>query len=162
MFIDLDLSLPTNCMRACTAVVTEVSYNDGVKPYRAKIEFIKLSDWEKELKTLFQDLIDGNGNVSRESSNPDTDAGIAYAKMKAVYPTKSKETMAKSSIEQMLAEVSHVLGTSKDIEETDSLRFYQRLQHYVDSKEKSTGDKEKDKKKEGKEMEYWPLIRVVR
>lgn len=149
-------------MRACTAVVTEVSYNDGEKPYRAKIEFIKLSDWEKELKTLFQDLIDGNGNVSRESSNPDTDAGIAYAKMKAVYPAKSKEAMAKSSIEKMLAEVSHVLGTSKDIEETDSLRFYQRLQHYVDSKEKSTGDKEKDKKKERREMEYWPLIRVVR
>ncbi len=149
-------------MRACTAVVTELSYNQLEKPYRATIEFIKPSDWEKELKTLFQDLIDSNGNVSRDSSNPDSDAGIAYAKIKAVYPQKSKETMANTSIEKLLQEVSHVLGTSKNIEDTDSLRFYQRLQHYVDSKEKSTGDKEKDKKKERREMEYWPLIRVVR
>lgn len=149
-------------MRACTAVVTEVSYNDGEKPYRAKIEFIKPADWERELKTLFQDLVDGSGNVSRESSNPDTDAGIAYAKIKAVYPKKTKETIPQTSIEKMLEEVSHILGTSRDIEETDSLRFYQRLQHFVDSKEKSTGDKEKDKKKERREMEYWPLIRVVR
>ena len=67
-----------------------------------------------------------------------------------------------SSIQKLLDEVSHILGTSRDIEETDSLRFYQRLQHFVDSKEKSTGNKEKDKKKERREMEFWPLIRVVR
>ena len=149
-------------MRACTAVVTEVSYNEGTKPYRATIEFIKPADWEKELKTLFQDLVDGSGNVSRESSNPDTDAGIAYAKIKAVYPRKTKETMPHSSIDKMLEEVSHVLGTSRNIEETDSLRFYQKLQQFVDSKEKSTGDKEKDKKKKLIEMEFWPLIRVVK
>lgn len=155
-------SLPTNCMRACTAVVTEISYNEGDKPYRAKIEFIKPSDWEKELKTLFQDLVDGSGNVSRESSNPDTDAGIAYAKIKAVYPKKTKETIPQSSIEKMLDEVSHILGSSRDIEETDSSRFYNRLQQFVDSKEKLTGEKDKEKKKERREMEFWPLIRVVR
>lgn len=149
-------------MRACTAVVTELSYNEGEKPYRAKIEFIKSADWEKELKTLFQDLVDGSGHVSKESSNPDTDAGIAYAKIKAVYPRKTKEMIPQSSIQQLLAEVSHILGTSRDIEETDSSLFYQRLQRFVDSKEKSTGDKQKDKKKERREMEFWPLIRVVR
>lgn len=149
-------------MRACTAVVTEISYNDAEIPYRAQIEFIKSADWERELKTLFQDLIDSNGNVSRECSNPDTEAGVAYAKIKAVYPRKTKEDIANSSIGSMLREVSQVLGATRDIEESDSLRFYQRLQHYVDSKEKSTGDKEKDKKKERREMEFWPLIRVVR
>lgn len=135
-------------MRACTAVVTEISYNDAEKPYRAHIEFIKPTDWERELKTLFQDLIDSNGNVSRECSNPDTDAGIAYAKIKAVYPKKTKDDIANSSPAKMLLEVSHVLGTTRDIEETDSLRFYQKLQSFVDSKEKSTGDKEQDKKRD--------------
>lgn len=155
--LDEERIIPTNCMRACTAVVTEISWNESDVPYHAQIEFIKTSDWERELNTLFQDLFDGNGNVSRDCTNPDTEAGIAYAKIKAVYPKKSKEDMANSSIEKMLKEVSHILGTDREIKETDSVRFYQRLQRFVDSKEKSTGDK-----KEKKEIEFWPLIRVVR
>ena len=161
--LDEERLVPTNCMRACTAVVTELSYNHHKgKPYRAQIEFISTADWEKELKTLFQDLLDGDGKVSRECANEDTDAGIAYAKIKAVYPRKTKEDIANSSIQTMLREVSHVLGQSRDIEETDSLIFYKKLQNYVDSKEKSTGNKDKDKKNERKEVEFWPLIRVVR
>ncbi|KAL6715664.1 hypothetical protein ACLMJK_006625 [Lecanora helva] len=162
--LDEERLVPTNCMRACTAVVTELSYNYEKNPYRAQIEFITSAEWEKELKTLFQDLLDGNGQVSRECANEDTDAGIAYAKIKAVYPHKTKEEIANSNIATMLREVAGILGSSKNIEETDSLMFYRKLQHYVDSKEKSTGkkDKDKDKKKERKEMEFWPLIRVVR
>ena len=45
--------VPTNCMRACTAVVTEISYNYEEEPYRAQIEVISLADWEMELKVLF-------------------------------------------------------------------------------------------------------------
>ena len=160
--LDEERLVPTNCMRACTAVVTEISFNEEEKPYRAQIEFISPADWEKELRTLFQDLLDGDGKVSRDCTNEDTDAGIAYAKIKAVYPRKTKEDIANSSVQTMLREVSHILGKSKDIEETDSLLFYKKLQCFVDSKEKSTGTKDKDKKKEGKEMEFWPLIRVVR
>ena len=160
--LDEERLVPTNCMRACTAVVTEISYNYAETPYRAEIDFITKADWEKELKTLFQDLLDGNGNVSRDCANEDTDAGIAYAKIKAVYPRKTKEDISNSSIETMLREVSNILGGSRKIEETASLLFYKRLQYFVDSKEKSTGDKSKDKKKERKEMEFWPLIRVVR
>ena len=159
--LDEERLVPTNCMRACTAVVTEISYNHEEQPYRAQVEFISLADWRKELETLFHDLIDTNGAVSKESSNEDTDAGIAYAKIKAVYPRKTKEDIANSSIDNMLREVSHLLGTSKTIGETDSSRFYSRLQHYVDSKEKATGDK-KGKKKERRDLEFWPLIRVVR
>ena len=60
-------------MRACTAVVTEISYNYDEKPYCAEIEFITPADWEKELKVLFQDLLDMDGKVSRKASNEDTD-----------------------------------------------------------------------------------------
>ena len=52
--------VPTNCMRACTAVVTEMSYNDSedeASKYRAEIEFIKAEDWEKELHVLYLSLI---------------------------------------------------------------------------------------------------------
>lgn len=69
-------------MRACTAVVTEISYNfETEDPYRAAIEFIELKDWEKELKTLFDDLHEGG-----DMRNKDSEAGVALAKIKAVYP----------------------------------------------------------------------------
>lgn len=154
--------VPTNCMRACTAVVTEISYNYEDQPYCAEIEFITAEDWAKELKVLFQDLLDGDGNVSRECTNEDSDAGVAYAKIKAVYPQKTKEDISNSNVDDLLREVSHILGTSRNIKETDSLMFYKKLQTFVDSKEKSTGKKDKDGKKQKKEREFWPLIRVVR
>jgi len=78
--------VPTNCMRACTAVVTELSWidsNDENAKYRALIEFIKPEDWEKELSILFKDLLDGSGKVSKEATNPDSEAGVVYAKIKA-------------------------------------------------------------------------------
>ena len=160
--LDEERLVPTNCMRACTAVVTEISYNYQEQPYCAEIEFISAQDWAKELNVLFQDLLDGDGKVSRECANEDTDAGIAYAKIKAVYPQKTKEDISNTNIDSLLREVSHILGTSRNIKEKDSPMFYKKLQSYVDSKEKSTGKKDKDGKKEKKEREFWPLIRVVR
>jgi hypothetical protein len=53
-------------MRACTAVVTEISLNtsqDENAKYRAEIEFIQAEDWERELRILFAELLDSNGNV---------------------------------------------------------------------------------------------------
>ncbi|MCJ1312891.1 hypothetical protein MMC25_006567 [Agyrium rufum] len=155
--------VPTNTMRACTAVVTELSYNESRFAYCAEIEFFTSQEWEKELKTLFEDLLDPSGELSRDCTVEDSDAGIAYAKIKAVYPKKTRDDIKSSSIQQMLREVSHVLGTTRKINEDDSLKFYKKLQSYVDSKEKSTGkDNEKGKKKPPKEREVWPLIKVVR
>ena len=83
--LDEERLVPTNCMRACTAVVTEISYNYEDIPYRAEIEFITEKDWERELQVLFSDLLDSNGNVSREASNQDSEAGVAYAKISQIY-----------------------------------------------------------------------------
>lgn len=91
------------------------------------------------------------------------EAGIAWAKIKAVYPKKTKEMLGKATVESLLAEssVKNILGTDRIISETDSLRFYKRLQKFVDSNEKSMGEKG-DREKKAREMEYWPLIRVVK
>jgi hypothetical protein len=108
---------------------------------------------------LFGELLDGSGNISREAYNEDSEAGVAYAKIKAVYPHKTREDLANSNIRDLMREpaIRHVLGTTKTVEEARSERFYRILQTYVDSKEKSTDDK-----KQKKEMEYWPLIKVVK
>ncbi|KAL1639287.1 hypothetical protein SLS58_008129 [Diplodia intermedia] len=165
--LDEERLVPTNCMRACTAVVTELSYNesdDAEDRYRADVEFIKPEEWYKELEILFGDLLDGSGKISKEvTSNPDSEAGIAFAKIHAVYPHRTKESLASGGLEALKrdATVNNILGTVKHIADSDNNKFYKKLQTYVDSQEKNTGQK-KDKKTETKRMEYWPLIRVVK
>lgn len=98
--LDEERLVPTNCMRACTAVVTEISWKGDEDPfnkYKAEIEFITLDDWEKELKILFNDMCDEEGSMSRDCSNSETDAGVAYAKVKAVYPQMTKEQLVNTT-----------------------------------------------------------------
>ncbi|KAK7739253.1 hypothetical protein SLS62_011259 [Diatrype stigma] len=162
--LDEERLLPTNCLRACTASPTEISYNHSTDPgqlYRAEIEFISREDWVGELKILFSDLLDGSGQVSREATVGDSDAAVAYAKLKAVYPSKTREMLAEGSPESFANEpaVRSILGKVKELHEESASALYDRLQHYVDSKEKVTGS---DHKKRNIPMEYWPLIKVVR
>lgn len=156
--LDEERLVPTNCMRACTAVVTEISYNSETDhAYRASIEFISESDWLKELKGLYQDLFDEYGDMKNVSR--DADAAVAWAKIKAVYPKKIKEQITETTPERLVREgpVQSVLGKSIPIKESDSMRFYKKLQRYVDSQEKAKKDDKKPR-----EMEFWPLIRVVK
>lgn len=155
--LDEERLLATNCMRACTASPTEISYNYSDDPnelYRAEVEFITSAEWLKELQDLYSDLLDGNGEVSRESSNEDSEAGIAYAKIKAVYPRLVKETMPRHDPVELVNQpsVRSVLGTTRKLQATTASSLYRQLQSYVDSKEKNTD----------KTIEYWPLIKVVR
>ncbi|KAI0583441.1 Dynamin-N domain-containing protein [Pyrenophora tritici-repentis] len=168
--LDEERLVPTNCMRACTAVVTEISFNEDVDPsskYRAEIEFISSEDWERELTVLMQEFTD-NGTLSREAVNPNSEAGVAWAKFHAVYPCVTKDALWKHTITELVNKQSVVntLGTVKYIRAAQPERFHQELQRYVDSKEKvSKKDKEKPKisvPKAARVMEYWPLIKVVR
>lgn len=158
--------LPTNCLRACTASPTEISFNYSEDPeelYRAEIEFISIDEWVRELEVLYKDLLDGGGQISHEATKTDSDAGIAYAKVKAVYPQKTRETLAQANPKDLAKEsaVSKILGTTKLLKNATAKELYQRMQHYVDSKEKSTNLVD-NKKRVGVPMEYWPLIKVVR
>ncbi|KAK3996792.1 hypothetical protein QBC44DRAFT_257761, partial [Cladorrhinum sp. PSN332] len=153
--LDEERLLPTNCMRACTASPSEISFNYSDKPdelYRAEVEFIAAQDWIKDLQGLYSDLLDSNGEISRDCTNQDSDAGVAYAKIKAVYPKKTKEMIIDSNPESLAKEVRNVLGTTRKLKATTAASIYRQLQEYVDSKEKNTE----------KRMEYWPLIKVVR
>lgn len=158
--LDEERLLPTNCLRACTASPTEISYNNSENPeelYRSEIEFISVEDWKKELKTLFTDLLDDSGNISRECANEDSEAGIAYAKIKSVYPNETKEMIAQSDPDRLVNEpaVARVLGSVKKLRATTAKDLYASMQRYVDSKEKNPHKKDVP-------MEFWPLIKVVR
>lgn len=164
--LDEERLVPTNCMRACTAVVTEISWNNSNDPdsmYRAEIEFISRADWEKELHVLFKEFLDVSGTaVARDASDQNSDAGVAWSKFHAVYPKITKEAAIDCTVAGLMAKKSvlEVLGTTKMINDVRPEPFYKELQRYVDSKEKVTG-KGKDKASASR-MEYWPLIKVVK
>ncbi|KAI0402774.1 hypothetical protein F4802DRAFT_574370 [Xylaria palmicola] len=164
--LDEERLLPTNCLRACTASPSEISFNYSDDPqelYRAEIEFISANDWVRELQVLYSDLLDGSGEISRDVTKADSDAGIAYAKMKAVYPAMTRETMAKANPKNLANEpsVRAILGTTKVLKEQTAKQLYNKMQRYVDSKEKSTGPV-RNRNRADVSMEYWPLIKVVR
>ena len=62
--LDEERLVPTSCMRACTAVITEISYNHGSEPYRAEIDFIDAEDWRYELNILFEEILESKEDVA--------------------------------------------------------------------------------------------------
>jgi hypothetical protein len=153
-------------MRACTAVVTEISYNDSedeANKYRAEIEFIEPADWEKELSVLYDEITDANGNISHECFREDSDASIAYAKISAVYHKHTKEMLIESSVADLMRvrHVQNLLGSVKHLNYSDVGEFYRKLQFYVDSKEKVISEKTGNVNPFAERpLEYWPLIKV--
>jgi hypothetical protein len=170
--LDEERLVPTNCMRACTAVVTETSWNDSAdasSKYRAEIEFIDQRDWEEELTVLMKDFSTGDGTISRDTNNPDSDAGIAWAKFHCVYPDVPRDALQRFTVSELMTKINvlSILGTTKWIQTAHASEFYQQLQDYVDSKKYSNRksrdhDRDKSKATKTKRVEYWPLIKLVR
>jgi len=101
-----------------------MSYNDSEdeeSKYRAEIEFIKAEDWEKELHVLFHEIIDSSGNISKEVYEQDSEAAVAYAKIRAVYNRFTKDQLLDSSVDQLMSQrhVLNLLGTVKKLKCSD-------------------------------------------
>ncbi|KAH9898903.1 hypothetical protein F4778DRAFT_782503 [Xylariomycetidae sp. FL2044] len=180
--------VPTSCMRACTAVVTEFSWNYSDEPdqrYRGEIKFISPEEWLQELKGLFGDLTSFAGDVSGDYTHKDTDAGVAWAKIKAVYPEITRETFLGTTPESLASDptVSELLGTTKEVRSAKANLFYADIRGHIDSKEDDvsteaeipvgTIDDDNDDDAEylpapettnKKEIrrQFWPLIKVVK
>ncbi|KAI0481588.1 hypothetical protein F4859DRAFT_512731 [Xylaria cf. heliscus] len=162
-----DKLVPTNCFRACTAVVTEISFNFSDNPdhrYTAEVEFISVEDWDRELEYLFHDLSASSGEVSNHGQLED-DAGIAWAKIKAVYPKLTKQMLGQTNAKALAADpaVKSLLGTTTVVRKPTAKELYEGIQRYVDSKKKmsfATLDNEENNSE--RKLELWPLIKVVR
>lgn len=157
-----DKLLVTSGWRACTAVICEISYNESDDPrkaYRAEIEFVSQEDWEHDLRVLLADIVEDH-HLSSSKSDSKTEAGIAYAKIKAVYPDLSDAEIAKKTATGLAKRVAvaEVLGTTRQVDCRNASDLCSAVQKYMDSKEKST----KMGPKSVKDMAFWPLIKVVR
>ena len=76
--------VPTNCVRACTAVITELSWNPSENPkerYIANVEFISPEEWRYELDKLFHDLTPPDDELAENAKSKSTDAEVALAKI---------------------------------------------------------------------------------
>ncbi|KAH9943050.1 uncharacterized protein BXZ73DRAFT_40115 [Epithele typhae] len=165
-----DNVVPTSGMRACTAVVTEIAYHK--KTIDGDVSFLSEHEWRDELKVLVEDMVDEDGNIKR-STDLRSDAGVAWSKVHAVYPSISQEQLVRMSIDQIIArdpKIAKLLGTTKQISSPDSKAFAKEISKYIDSKDQKRGDKKdkkKDKEKKDREKKddgpaFWPLIRQVR
>ncbi|KAL8408226.1 hypothetical protein RB594_006862 [Gaeumannomyces avenae] len=164
--LDEERLLPTNCLRACTASPTEVSYNHSQNPvqrYRAEVEFISAHSWTKELRTLYGDVLDGDGNIA---DTLDGEAKVAFAKLHAVYPAKTKADLARCKPWNLASEqpVRDILGTMRSFGGASAEELYDQIRLYVDSKEKSGAKRGKKAVPQhaAPAMEFWPLVKVVR
>lgn len=160
--LDEDKLLVTSGWRACTAVICEISYNendDPQKAYRAEIEFVSQEDWQHDLQILYGDIAE-DSNLTSAKLDGKTEAGIAYAKIQAVYPDLTDSSLMKQSARELAKRkgVAEVLGTTRRINCKNANDLSSAVQKYLDSKEKST----KMGPKKEKDMAFWPLIKVVR
>ncbi|KAK7740576.1 hypothetical protein SLS53_005421 [Cytospora paraplurivora] len=154
--------MPVNGYRACSATIAEISYNESENPeekYRAEVEFISPEDWASELQLLWGDLVDDN-QLSSAYLDANAEAGIAYAKIKAVYPDLTREMIVKSKPEELAKWgcVTDVAGKILKFAYSNAGDLYSALQKYLDSKEKGT----KVGSTKPQDMAFWPLIKVVR
>ncbi|KAJ7781316.1 hypothetical protein B0H16DRAFT_1671621 [Mycena metata] len=166
-----DNIVPTSGMRACTAVVTEIAYHKK-KTIDADVSFLSESEWKDELEILLGDLVEEDGTVKR-STDLKSDAGVAWSKVHAVYPTISQDKLVTMTADQIIAKdpkIAKILGATKKIVAKDSKTFGIEIAKYIDSKNQKRGKdkdkKDKDKKKEKSKSKddtpaLWPLIRRV-
>ncbi|KAJ7228734.1 hypothetical protein GGX14DRAFT_414563 [Mycena pura] len=162
-----DNIVPTSGMRACTAVVTEISYHQK-KTIDADIDFLSEKEWKAELEILLGDLVDEDGTVKR-TVDLKSDAGVAWQKVHAVYPTVSQEKLVTMTADQIIGKdpkIAKILGATKKIVAKDSKSFGIEIAKYIDSKDQKRGkdktkDKSKDKDRDPNAPALWPLIRQV-
>lgn len=158
--LDEEKLLPTNGMRACTAVITEVSWNESEDPeqaYRAEVEFVSPDEWDAELKLMYAELLDDNGQLIPSWRDKTTEAGIAYDKVEALYPEMTQDMIMKSKPQDLVEHeaIASLLGTTSRFAYSDAQALYSNLTKIIDSKEKAGFQKKRS-------MALWPIIRVVR
>ncbi|KAI8519739.1 hypothetical protein Bbelb_029960 [Branchiostoma belcheri] len=152
--LDHSSVLPTSGMRACTAVVVEVSNNDRNKNYEADVEFLSRKEWDDELRLLLTDLIGEDGKAKRKP-DPQSEAGIAWSKIKAVYGrVESYDVLSR------LPHVRHLLGTTKHISKSRAREFRSEIDKYVDSMDAPPARGPGARDRSGGQL--WPIVKRVK
>ncbi|XP_039381371.1 uncharacterized protein LOC120398227 isoform X4 [Mauremys reevesii] len=147
--LDEEAVLPTSAMRACTAVVVEISKTGGKSLYEADVEFLSKEEWDNELKALLEDMKDKSGNLKKRCPDRKTEAGAAYSRVKAVYGTIAELP----KLMEMKVVTQH-LGTVKHISAEKAADFRTKIEKFIDSRT--------DNLRDMKGGEFWPIVKCVK
>ncbi|KAF5499240.1 Nuclear GTPase SLIP-GC [Colletotrichum fructicola] len=149
--------LPTNCMRACTACVTEISFNhddDSEKPYRAEIDFVCAEVWQSEIETFLKEIAVNSDGFEDDDENPDTEAAKSVARARAVYANMDVEVLQGSTVPELMRHpnVHEVLGATRHFKTSSGEELRSLIEPYVDSSDKDDDDA----------IGFWPMVKAVR
>ncbi len=140
--------LPTNGMRACTAVIIEMRYlkaTDAHK-YVGEVEFLTREEWNKELDILISDMKAEDGRLIKKP-DPRSQAGIALAKIKVVYGNVTVEQIP--ALKHVNNHITRALGSTQVIKENQPRKFKKAIEKYADSNNNVI------------EQAYWPLVKRI-
>ncbi|KIK56061.1 hypothetical protein GYMLUDRAFT_823303 [Collybiopsis luxurians FD-317 M1] len=146
-----DYIVPTSEWRACTAVVTKISYHPS-PVISADIEYLTRDEWIEDLDMNLQFLLDPD---RRPSSSSEEEKKI-WSKISTVYPTLTRGQVKSATVDDLLSQfqdVTDVLGTTKSIESSNSIEFQKALKRMVTEEKLGPGH--------AKQSQLWPLIRQV-
>ncbi|TDZ28938.1 Nuclear GTPase SLIP-GC [Colletotrichum spinosum] len=149
--------LPTNCRKACTACVTELSYNhdeDEDSSYRAEIDFLSPQEWRQEVQLFLAELSSGNDRCEDEDDALVSDASKAIAKTRAVYANMDEEELRQSNADQLVNHpvVRDKLGKTKSFKASTAEDLRDLIECFIDSNHETDDDG----------GAIWPVVKVVR
>ena len=162
--------LPTNGMRACTAVIIELSYNHDERgpQYTGEVEFVSQEEWDRELEDLLGDLTTQEGRAILSVSDPDAHNYDSWCKLYAVYGDaythstydtgERSDTTGNKIYKALMVDdlkkklkhvrtVTHKLGTTERVAANDPRQFRGRLERFLDSSNDVTAG------------QYWPIVK---
>ncbi|CAG8981462.1 hypothetical protein HYALB_00003032 [Hymenoscyphus albidus] len=157
--------MPGDDERACTAVVSEVSYqtNEDIEvAYEARIQRISQDDWKAELTSLFQDLRTNANIRDGEDGEEDLERNqriqMAFGKVQSVYPfiESSKKLEKDWDVAKLMnhSSVKYILGKSLVLTSAKREKFSKMIKPYISSV-LSKGD-------DGAMYAQWPLVKLVK
>jgi len=144
--------LPVGNMKACTAAISDVSYDEGPS-YSAEIEFVPRDAWQKEVKALVGDLKDAADkrtlapDEEAPSGEPSYVASTARDKLWTIYGTPGGNA-AHLDVQKLVEppEIKTALDRGKESFRSDDLDdFRKRISQYLDS-----------------EHRFWPIVKTVK
>ncbi|TFY77320.1 hypothetical protein EWM64_g6690, partial [Hericium alpestre] len=128
----------TNAMRACTAVVIEVSYHHETN-VTADITFVSKAKWQEQIALFLEDMKDIDIEEFKKRARYGGDSGeapdVAWSKFTLVYPDIPLEQFVQIKLTQHPCEleIQDMLGSTKAIVAEDTEHFEAEIGRYIDS-----------------------------
>ena len=123
----------------------------------------ELSD---ELEKLFGDAFDTEDDTPFDINqvDPDSEAGIAFAKLRAIYPQRSLSDLQKSNVKEVIRDFEQLLGTTLEIQAPNRLDFRNKLNPYLMNRLSKLAKFSADQHPStmSTDSALWAIVKVVR